>query len=72
MEKREAYQGFEFVWQEPPMTTGGRQVSIAGASRDNMDALHRATGEHGSKVITGRDLADALAQAKAFVDGLLG
>jgi len=70
MEKRETYRDFEFLWQEPPMTTAGWQISIAGTTQELMDALVRATGKHGSHILTGRDLNDALAQAEAFVDRL--
>lgn len=70
MEKRETFQGFEFLWQEPPTTTAGWQISIAGTTQELMAALVKATEKHGSHIVTGRDLDDALAQAKAFVAGI--
>ena len=72
MEKSKSYKGFEFSWREPPLMTGGWQVSIAGTTKELMDALVRATGEHGSHIVTGIDLDNTLAQAEAFVGGLLG
>jgi hypothetical protein len=73
MQMQEMYKGFEIRWEEPPATGAGWMMNIAGSTEDLMRTLrHAQKGSHGSKVITGSSCDAGLAQARAFIDAMLG
>ena len=64
----ENYRGFIISWQEPPMMGDAWRAEVA-SDQPNLLALMK---QSGSEVIEGRDRADMIANAKRYIDSLLG
>ncbi len=66
--KTEDYRGFTICWQEPPQTSAKWTANVASDSPH----LFALIGGNGSKVIDGRTRDHMIANAKRYIDSLLG
>lgn len=64
----ENYRGFVITWQEPPLTGAGWSANVATES----PRLFALMGRPSAKVIRGRARGEMIAEARAYVDSLLG
>ena len=59
------YKGDELTYQQPPQMTNMFQVSIASNDMNLMARIGRS-----SKIVSGKDMEEAIANARRFVDAL--
>lgn len=60
------YKGYDLSYEQPPQMGGMFQVFVASNDRNLMAKIGIS-----GKIISGRDMEDAKANARDFVDGLL-
>ena len=68
MNKSEDYRGFIISWQEPPITSAEWSANVATDDR----SLFALMGRNGPKVINGRTRDEMIADARQYIDDLLG
>jgi hypothetical protein len=66
--RNEAYEGFVISWQEPPQTSAKWSANVA---TDSFQLL-QLMGGNGSKVIDAHTREEMIADAKQYIDNLLG
>jgi hypothetical protein len=67
MQRQKEYRGYLISWQEPPETSAAWVVNVASEGRGLQDKIGK-----NSAVFCGRTRDDAIANAKAFIDMLVG
>ena len=67
MQRRNEYRGYVISWQEPPEISAAWVVNVASEGRDLQDKIGK-----NSAVFSDRTRDDAIANAKAFIDMLVG
>jgi hypothetical protein len=73
MNRAEIYRGFEISWEEPPLTSAQWTANVASDDPALYDKMCRYRGgRHGAEVIDGGTREEMHANAKAYIDKLLG
>lgn len=67
MERAKEYRGYALSWQEPPAISRAWVVNVTSDNRDLQEMIGKS-----SAAFSGLTRDDAIADAKAFVDKLLG
>jgi hypothetical protein len=67
MERQKEYRRYALSWQEPPATSGAWVVKVTSDNRDLQEMIGKS-----SAVFCCQTRDDAIVDAKAFVDMLLG
>jgi hypothetical protein len=69
VQKIENYRGFVITWEEPPARADRWVANVATESRDLLELMNR---NGASKVIDGSTREEMIANAKKYIDELLG
>jgi hypothetical protein len=67
MQRRKEYRSYLISWQEPPEISAAWIVNVASEGRGLQDKIGKS-----SAVFSGRTRDDAITNAKAFIDMLVG
>jgi hypothetical protein len=68
MTKTDVYRGFTISWEEPPQTSAYWTADVA-SEEARLNALMR---RHGAEVINGSTRDEMIANARKYIDALLG